>query len=243
MSTFTIALAGNPNTGKSTLFNTLTGLRQHTGNWPGKTVLRAEGDFEHQENHFKVIDLPGTYSLYSNSADEEVARNYILFEKPDVTVVVIDATALKRNLNLALQIMEMTDQVIVCVNLIDEAKRKGIHINEEKLAKTLGVPVVKISARNKTGINTLLDQINKMCLGQTETKPYQIQYNDELEEEITNLIPKIQNVLGTHLPLRWIALRILDGDTSLIEELKLHLTGQKEVQHLAESNPVQPGCH
>ncbi|MDX8363864.1 FeoB small GTPase domain-containing protein [Cytobacillus sp. IB215665] len=243
MSTFTIALAGNPNTGKSTLFNTLTGLRQHTGNWPGKTVLRAEGDFEHQENQFKVIDLPGTYSLYSNSADEEVARNYILFEKPDVTVVVIDATALKRNLNLALQIMEMTGQVIVCVNLIDEAKRKGIHINEEKLARTLGVPVVKISARNKTGINTLLDQINKMCLGQTETKPYQIQYNDELEEEITNLIPKIQNVLGTNLPLRWIALRILDGDTSLIEELKLHLTGQKEVQHLAESNPVQPGCH
>ncbi|MFS1517192.1 FeoB small GTPase domain-containing protein [Bacillus sp. SCS-151] len=243
LSTFTIALAGNPNTGKSTLFNTLTGLRQHTGNWPGKTVLRAEGDFEYQENQFKVIDLPGTYSLYSNSADEEVARNYILFEKPDVTVVVIDATALKRNLNLALQIMEMTDRVIVCVNLIDEAKRKGIHINEEKLAKTLGVPVVKISARNKTGINTLLDQINKMCLRQIETKPYQIQYNDELEEEINNLIPKIQNVLGTHLPLRWIALRILDGDTSLIEELKLHLSGKKEVQHLAESNSVQPGCH
>ncbi len=174
MSTFTIALAGNPNTGESTLFNTLTCLRQQTGNWPGKTVLRAEGDFEYQENQFKVIDLPGTYSLYSNSSDEEVARNYILFEKPDVTVVVIDATALKRNLNLALQIMEMTDRVIVCVNLIDEAKRKGIHINEEKLAKTLGVPVVKISARNKTGINTLLDQINKMCLGQIETKPYQI---------------------------------------------------------------------
>jgi Fe2+ transport system protein B len=131
---FVVALAGNPNTGKSTVFNYLTGLRQHTGNWPGKTVTRAEGGFEYSEKKFKLVDLPGTYSLLSTSTDEEVARDFILFGQPDVTVIVVDATRVERNLNLALQILEITDRVVICLNLIDEATRNGIKINERTLA-------------------------------------------------------------------------------------------------------------
>lgn len=126
MSQFTVAFAGNPNTGKSTLFNLLTGMRQHTGNWAGKTVITAEGEFKHKDHTYLAVDLPGTYSLYSNSADEEAARDYIIFEQPDVTLVVLDATSLERNLNLALQVLEITGQTVVCINLIDEARKLGI---------------------------------------------------------------------------------------------------------------------
>ncbi|WP_457609764.1 FeoB small GTPase domain-containing protein, partial [Lutibacter sp.] len=135
---FVIALAGNPNTGKSTVFNALTGLKQHTGNWPGKTVTRAEGGFEYNEKKYKLIDLPGTYSLLSTSEDEEVARNFILFGKPSVTVIVVDASRLERNLNLVLQILEITDKAVLCLNLIDEATRNGIEINTRTLARDLG---------------------------------------------------------------------------------------------------------
>jgi Fe2+ transport system protein B len=119
---YVIALTGNPNTGKSTVFNKLTGLKQHTGNWPGKTVTRAEGGFIYGEKRYKIVDLPGTYSLLSTSTDEEIARNFILFGQPDVTVIVADATRLERNLNLVLQVLEITDQAVLCLNLIDEAE-------------------------------------------------------------------------------------------------------------------------
>ena len=135
-----VALAGNPNTGKSTLFNALTGLKQHTGNWPGKTVTRAEGGFEFNKVRYKLVDLPGTYSLLSASHDEEIARDFLLFGRPDVTIVVIDATALERNLNLVLQVLEITDRVVVAVNLMDEAKRKGIEVDLRSLSRDLGVP-------------------------------------------------------------------------------------------------------
>ena len=128
---FVVALAGNPNTGKSTVFNALTGLSQHTGNWPGKTVTRAEGGFEYNEKKYKLVDLPGTYSLLSTSQDEEVARNFILFGKPDVTVIVVDASRLERNLNLVLQILEITDKAVLCLNLMDEAKRNKIRLTKE----------------------------------------------------------------------------------------------------------------
>lgn len=156
---YTVALAGNPNTGKSTLFNTLTGMRQHTGNWAGKTVLTAEGHFNHEGTSYKMVDLPGTYSLYSNSADEEAARDYIIFEKPDVTLVVLDATSLERNLNLALQVIEMTNRVVVCINLMDEAKRLGVKIDINEIEQKLGVPAVAISARHRTGIDQMMEKL------------------------------------------------------------------------------------
>lgn len=221
---YRIALAGNPNTGKSTLFNTLTGLRQHTGNWAGKTVGLAQGDFDFKNQQYQMIDLPGTYSLYSNSTDEEIARNYLLFEKPDLTIVIVDATSLERNLNLALQVLEITKKVVICVNLIDEAEKQGIKVNEKILMRKLGVPVVKISARNKTGMPLLLDTIDRVINGQIEFTPFQMTYDDETEKRISQLEPKVKDVVGTKFPTRWVALRLLDGDTALLKEIENRVT-------------------
>mgnify|MGYP003507211820 FL=1 len=174
---FVIALAGNPNTGKSTVFNYLTGLRQHTGNWPGKTVTRAEGGFEFSEKKFKLVDLPGTYSLLSTSTDEEVARDFILFGQPDVTVIVVDATRIERNLNLVLQILEITDRAVLCLNLMDEAKRNGITVDERTLSKELGIPVIPTSARQGEGMNELLNAINEVATGKYICKPYRLKTN------------------------------------------------------------------
>lgn len=226
MRSFTIALAGNPNTGKSTLFNALTGLKQHTGNWSGKTVSLASGFYEYKDASFKFVDLPGTYSLFSNSADEEVARDFIVFEKPDVTLLVLDSTALERSLNLALQVLEMTDRVIVCLNLMDEAKKKGIKIHTGKLSKKLGVPVIPISARNNEGLDVLSDQLLRMCLGEISTTPYRMKYNKQLEENIANLESEISSIVGDEYPARWLAIRFLDGDKKLIATLQEKISSQ-----------------
>lgn len=233
MSQYTVAFAGNPNTGKSTLFNLLTGLRQHTGNWAGKTVITAEGEFTHNNHTYRAVDLPGTYSLYSNSADEEAARDYIIFEEPDVTLVVLDATSLERNLNLALQVLEITGRAVICVNLIDEARRLGIDINLKAISKRLGVPVVAISARGKIGIEALLDQIERVATGAFTAQPLRISYSDEIEQGIAELIPMVEQTVGSRYPARWIALRLLDGDDSLLHSLKTHM-GRKKITGIKE---------
>ncbi|UCG85247.1 MAG: ferrous iron transport protein B [Gemmatimonadota bacterium] len=211
---YLIALAGNPNTGKSTVFNALTGLRQHTGNWPGKTVARAEGGFDLAGKRVKVIDLPGTYSLQAGSADEEVARDFILFGRPDVTVVVVDATRLERNLNLVLQILEITDKVVVCLNLVDEAKRHGVGIDVPRLGKELGVPVVPAVARRGSGIPELLDAIQSVASGDTETAPFRARHLPaEVEAAVAALVEPIRAAYPDVPNSRWVALRLLNADT------------------------------
>ena len=156
-----VALAGNPNVGKSTIFNALTGMNQHTGNWPGKTVSNAQGYFSTNKNSYVLVDIPGTYSLMAHSAEEEIARNYLCFGEPDIVVVVCDATCLERNLNLVLQTCEITNNVILCINLIDEAKKKHIQIDTNKIEKELGIPVVTTAANKKSGIRSLTDALDK----------------------------------------------------------------------------------
>ena len=228
---YTIALAGNPNTGKSTVFNALTGLRQHTGNWPGKTVTRAEGSFSFHDQRYRIIDLPGTYSLLSTSEDEEVARDFILFGKPDVTVIVVDASRLERNLSLALQILEITDKAVLCLNLMDEARRHHITIDTRTLSRDLGIPVVATSARTKEGIPDLLFAIEEVVSGKFQTKK---QTYIDLPKENAEAIAELQlalSELNPELPnTRWLAMRLIEGDESVQK-------GMEEGTFSAENNP------
>lgn len=218
--TFTLALAGNPNTGKSTVFNALTGLRQHVGNWPGKTVSRAEGFWRQNGRQYRVVDLPGTYSLLSTSTEEEIARDFILFGAPDCTVVVVDASALERNLNLVLQILQITDRVVVCVNLIDEARRWGIRIDRERLETELGVPVVLTAARQGEGLSELKKRVQDVATASAGTRPLRVRYGSTLEEAIDELMPLIEKALPGLPNKRWIAMRLIDGgDERLREEI------------------------
>lgn len=215
---YLVALAGNPNTGKSTVFNALTGLRQHTGNWPGKTVTRAEGMFTAGGDRFKIVDLPGTYSLQAASTDEEVARDALLFGRPDVTVLVVDATRLERNLNLALQILEITPRVVVCLNLMDEAKRLGIGVDPRALEQALGVPVIPASARRGEGIDALREAIRAVARGDRATTPYRVPaFAPEVEASVAEVEDAVRTAQPDRPNARWIALRLLNADERVEE--------------------------
>ena len=228
---YVIALAGNPNTGKSTVFNTLTGLRQHTGNWPGKTVGRAEGGFNYGENQYKLVDLPGTYSLLSTSTDEEVARDFILFGQPDVTVIVVDATRLERNLNLVMQILEITNRVVLCLNLMDEAKRHNIEIDTRALSRELGIPVIPTVARQNEGMDDLLKSIAEVASGKFVCKPRRLKnHSPKLEQAIKQLSKKLIHHFPKLPNVRWVALRLLEGDQSIIEAVKSGALGDLRLE-------------
>lgn len=224
---FVVALAGNPNTGKSTVFNALTGLRQHTGNWPGKTVARAEGVFQHGGKRIKLVDLPGTYSLMAGSTDEEVARDFILFGKPDVTIVVLDATRLERNLPLALQILEITGNVVICLNLMDEAKRHGIAVDPKKLEAQLGVPVIAAVARRNEGIPALMDAVLAIAQGTLTTTPHRLPaYPTEVEAALAEVIPVVEAAFPGLPNARWVALRLLQGDQAIENAVRQGALGE-----------------
>lgn len=217
---YVLALMGNPNTGKSTVFNALTGLRQHTGNWTGKTVARMEGAFEFNGKRFKIVDLPGTYSLLSASVDEEVARDFVLFAKPDAVIVVVDATVLERNLNLVLQVLEITDRVVVCLNLMDEAQRKGIEVDHRALSRELGVPVVPTAARQGVGLGLLIQTVAELVQGQIRTTPRRVKVDEQVERALAELVPTVLQAYPDLPNARWVAMRLLDGDYNVRQSLE-----------------------
>ena len=215
---FMIALAGNPNTGKSTVFNYLTGLKQHTGNWPGKTVCTARGDFSHKDINYSLIDLPGTYSLFPLSQEEIVARDFICFGNPDAVIVVCDSTCIERNLNLLFQVMELTDNVILCLNLLDEAKKKGIEINKSKLEEILGIPVVLTAARSGYGMDELKETLNTVVHGNYKFNNKPVYYDYEIESMVNSIKDELYEIIPSINP-RWLGLRLIDGDESILTSL------------------------
>jgi Fe2+ transport system protein B len=231
-----IALAGNPNTGKTTVFNSLTGLRMHTGNWPGKTISRAEGGFSYDGKQFKIVDLPGTYSLLSASPDEEVARTFLLFGQPDVTVIVADATCLERNLNLTLQVLQITRRAVLCLNLMDEARANGLEIDTRQLARDLGIPVIPCSARSGDGIPELIREIGMVAARQDSPAPRRLPLDipglrgaiDQVEADLAACFPRLPQP-------RWVALRLLEGDREMMNAVR-----SGEIGSLAEPSSTLP---
>lgn len=219
--TYNIAIAGNPNVGKSTVFNALTGMHQHTGNWPGKTIECALGEYSFKNTPFKITDLPGTYSLMANSPEEEIARDFICFQNPDAIIITLDATCLERNLNLALQILGITNKAVICVNLIDEAARKKIKIDLDELSLQLGVPVVATNARSKKGLHSLMDKVQKVCTGEIKTFKIKNYFNKNLENSINSLSRHLKNEL--EINAEWLSLQMLENNKSIRNSIKSHL--------------------
>ena len=254
--TYTVALAGNPNVGKSTIFNSLTGMHQHTGNWTGKTVANATGKSIINDKEFTFVDIPGTYSIMSNSEEEEIARDYICFGNPDVTVIIVDSTCLERNLNLVYQIMEITDNIIVCVNLLDEAKKKKIKIDLKKLEDLLGVPVVGTVARDKQTLENLKNTIYKVCEGEIRPHTKTVIYEQEIEENLEKIVGALdtdslkneyseKRNMATDIEVeekkiskklyRWIAIKLIDGEEKILKSIQENLELNLEEQEIRQS--------
>lgn len=230
-----IALAGNPNVGKSTVFNGLTGMKQHTGNWPGKTVSNAQGLCRSEKYEYIFVDIPGTYSLMAHSAEEEVARDFLCFGQPDAVVVVCDATCLERNLNLVLQALELSTRVVVCLNLMDEATHKGIHIDTEKLEQQLGVPVVCTVAREKKSLQHLLETLDAVI--DSPQTPFTVHYPVAIESAVARLEVGLRQ-LPLSINDRWLALRLLENDRALMQTLEKE-TGIVPAQHPMLTDALQ----
>lgn len=209
-----VLLMGNPNVGKSTVFNEITGSHQHTGNWTGKTVDIAKGEYYYKFNDYELVDLPGTYSLLSSSEEERLARDYICFEDYDCVVCVVDATGLIRNLNLVLQVLEVTDKIVLLLNLADEAKKKNITIDIHELSSMLGVPVVQATARSGKGINELLEQVHLICNGTVENTVVQTKYSGAIELAASHVEAGLKHSIETDKNSRFFALRILENNDS-----------------------------
>jgi ferrous iron transport protein B len=230
-----VALCGNPNTGKSTLFNALTGLHQHTGNWPGKTVARTEGTFRHRGWRFRLVDLPGTYSLLSSSEEEEVARDFLLSGRPDVTVAVVDATCLERNLNLVLQVAHLAPRLCVCLNLMDEARRDGWTLDVARLERELGAPVVPTVARRGEGLETLKEKILGLASGTIPSFPRPLPLDPELARAVSDLAPRVKEALPDAPAATWLALRLLDGDDEVRGGVERWLDGESAARQRGEA--------
>lgn len=231
---YVVALAGNPNVGKSTVFNLLTGLRQHTGNWPGKTVVRAEGAFDLEGKRYKIVDLPGTYSLLGTTPDEEVAREFLLFGRPNVTLVVADATCLERNLTLLLQILQITGRVVLCLNLMDEARTRGLSIDTRGLARELGIPVVATAARRGQGLDELLAAIGSVATNPLNGTPRPPDIMPpELRDAVEQLTQRIRETYPRVENPAWVALRLLEGDPRIAKALE-----QGEFENADASTPT-----
>lgn len=218
----TIALAGNPNSGKTTVFNNLTGAHQHVGNWPGVTVEKKEGSYSYKGYKVKVIDLPGVYGLTAYSPDEVIARNFILEGKPDVVVDIVDASNLERNLYLTIQLIELEANLVVALNMMDVAKSRDYKIDIDSLAQLLGAPVVPMVATHKEGNDELRQEIMDVFEGNTTTKRIKLYYGSELEEHIKELETLIaqDEELSHRFPPRWLAIKLLEEDKEVLEKIE-----------------------
>ncbi len=220
----TVALAGNPNAGKTTVFNNLTGAHQHVGNWPGVTVEKKEGDYSYRGYQVRVVDLPGVYSLTAYSPDEVVARNFILEGKPDIVVDIVDASNLERNLYLTVQLIELETNLVIALNMMDIAQSRDYQIDVDSLARELGAPVVPMVAKNKAGNKGLLQAIVDAFEGSTEIEKVKLFYGNELEEHIKELGTLIaqDEELSQRFPPRWLAIKLLEEDREVLEKIGLN---------------------